>query len=106
VTIAVQGCSPCRVGDVARISLAFSNPGPQRTVELVAVAHVPDGRTPARLVEDDQEVSLAPGESALELVITIPDGIPTGVYFLEAGLLDNRTGLTLGRHSVPVRLDP
>ncbi|HKB35932.1 MAG TPA: hypothetical protein VKD72_05730 [Gemmataceae bacterium] len=106
VNVSMRGCSPCRAGDVARIVLDFSNPGSRRTFEVAAVSHFPDGATVARLVPDDHEVTLEPGESTLEIPITVPAGLALGFYFLEAAVLDNFSGVTISRDSVSVRLDP
>jgi hypothetical protein len=47
-----------------RISLGFSNPGPERRAELTAVAHSPDGKTVYRFLDEDLGVSLPPGSRA------------------------------------------
>jgi Regulator of chromosome condensation (RCC1) repeat len=107
VNIVAQGCSPCRAGDVVRISLDFSNPGPERTVELIAVAHSPDGKTLSSFLDEDLEVSLPPGQSVMDLApVTIPAGLTTGAFFLEAAVLHPVTGETLSRHHVVRELLP
>jgi hypothetical protein len=108
VNIVTSGCSPCRVGDSISLSLDFSNPVTEpRTVELTFVGHFPDGVTVRSFLAQDLEATLPPGESSLQLdPATITVDLPVGTYFLEAALLHPVTGVTLSRHSVPVRLDP
>jgi hypothetical protein len=107
VNIALQGCSRCTHGDIVRISLDFSNPGRERTVELAFIGHFPDGVTVRSFLAPDLKVSLPPGESALRLdPATLTPDLPAGTYFLEAALLHPATGVTLSRHSVPLQLVP
>jgi hypothetical protein len=110
--IVAEGCTPaspppnfreafCRAGDVLRITLAFSNPGPARIVELIAVAHSPDGKTEYSFLRQDLEVTLPPGQSTRVLdPVTIPAGLNTGAFHLEAALLHKDTQETLSRHFV------
>jgi hypothetical protein len=105
VKIALEGCSPCRAGDVAKITLNFANPGPERTLELKAVAHFPDGVTVVQLVSPHGEFVVPPGDSILEFDdITLSEDLPLGTHVLEAALLDPAHGLSLSRHSLPVRV--
>jgi hypothetical protein len=107
VNITLRSCSRCTAGDIVRISLDFSNPGPARIVESTAVAHSPDGVTVHSFLAPDLEVTLPPGESVLELApATLTPDLPSGTYFLEAALLHPATGVTLSRHSVPLDLVP
>jgi Regulator of chromosome condensation (RCC1) repeat len=112
VMIVAEGCTPaspppnfreafCRAGDVLRITLAFSNPGPARIVELIAVAHSPDGKTEYSFLRQDLEVTLPPGQSTRVLdPVTIHAGLNTGAFHLEAALLHKDTQETLSRHFV------
>jgi hypothetical protein len=117
VKIVAEGClrlpeglppdRACRAGDVVRISLDFSNPGPERIVELIAVAHSPDGKTVYSFLDEDLEVTLPSGQSALDIApVTIPAGLNTGGFHLEARLLHPKTGVTLSSHFVVRELLP
>lgn len=107
VTVVATGCTACRIGDLAEMHLHFVNPGPARVVELKLGSRFPDGVTSALFLGRYVEHTVPTGESdLLVLGITVPGGLPFGIYVIEAAILDPDFGTTLSQHAVTASLVP
>lgn len=107
VQVVVTGCNPCKIGQFAELHLHVTNPGAARTVEVKAGSHFPDGVTNFVFLGRYVEMQIPAGESDILIPgLTLPAGLPFGVYTIEAALLEPDFGTTLSRHSVTATLNP
>lgn len=107
VQVVVTGCNPCKIGDLAKLHLHVTNPGPARVVEVKAGSHFPDGVTNFVFLGRYVELEIPSGESDIDIPgLTLPAGLPFGTYTIEGALLEPDFGTTLSRHSVTAALNP
>lgn len=107
LTVVATGCTACKIGDPAEIHLHFVNPGPDRVVELKLGSRFPDGVTSVLFLGRYVEHTVPTGESDLHVPgIIVPEGLPLGIYVIEAAILDPDFGTTLSHHAITASLVP
>jgi len=105
VTLVSEGCSPCSIGDHARVRAVISNAGTATVVEGRSVLFVPGGFE--MTLPPDAPLLIPSGPSALVILDTVvPADAPAGSYYFEVGLLVPSTGATVGRARLRIDLTP
>jgi hypothetical protein len=103
VTLVNDGCSPCAIGDHARVRAVISNAGAATEVEGRSVLFVPGGFE--MTLSPDAPVLIPSGPSALVILDTVvPADAPAGSYYFEVGLLVPSTGATVSRARLRIDL--
>jgi hypothetical protein len=98
VAVQLPGCQTCHAGDRLVIQLRLVNPGPEVLTELKFGARTADG-TPFNLLGRHHEELLPGSSDAVRTLMDgpFPDGVPAGVYTVEAAILEPELGVTLSR---------
>jgi hypothetical protein len=105
LTVEATGCTTCHPGNTVGFQVRIVNPGPPILVELKTGARLPDGS----LVPIQDEEAVLPTGVTVTPVFTgfvLPAGLPTGIYAIEAELLDATQGTTISEDSAEFTVAP
>ena len=105
LTVQALGCTTCHPGNTLGFQVEIINPGPPILVELKTGARLPNGS----LVPIQDEEAVLPTGVTVTPVFTgfvLPAGLPTGIYAIEAELLDATLGTTLSEDSAEFTVAP
>jgi hypothetical protein len=105
LTVQALGCTTCHPGNTLGFQVEIINLGPPILVELKTGARLPNGS----VVPIQDEKGVLPTGVTVTPVFTglvLPAGVPSGIYAIEAEILDATVGVTISQDSEALTVAP